>query len=338
MNRRAIFVFCLAAALCLACSSSSSGPAGPSFSQGHPPSETPPAHVTGGFSITLPDLTLKPGEEQQPCWIFPFTLTGPSHVVGGGTLTTTQGLHHGNITSRPKTGDGIRPCPMQSDTQIGGEALDVLAGGTVLFGSSTQFVGTEWQSFPPGMGYRVKDQGFEIVARMHYLNVTSQPLTLAPKYEWYTIDESTLTTELAPFAWELTNFSIPPHTQQTFAGSCNFPTGMHIVNVLPHMHKLGVEFDAAFMGGPLDGQKFLESPGYDPEKGVQQQYDPAIDLSQGNGMTMSCTWNNVTDQTVTEGVGNNEMCIIFGYAYPPAQTFSATIGGPEARQCAWIAQ
>ena len=160
------------------------------FTAGHPPARQPPANAVGGFSIQLPDVVLPPGGEVQPCYIFPLVVSGPSHVVGGATLNATPGMHHGNITTRPKTGDGIRACS-DADSAGGSEALDILNGGGVLFGSSTQIVGQEWQSFPAGMGYRIKE-GYEIVARMHYLNASAAPLTVAPSYQWYTIDESTL--------------------------------------------------------------------------------------------------------------------------------------------------
>jgi hypothetical protein len=297
------------------------------FTTGHPPTRQPPANAVGGFTIQLPDVVLPPGGEVQPCYIFPLDVTGPSHVVGGATLDATPGMHHGNITTRPKTGDGIRACS-DADSAGGSEALDILNGGGVLFGSSTQIVGQEWQSFPAGMGYRIKE-GYEIVARMHYLNASTAPLTVAPSYQWYTIDESTLQNELAPFIWEYKNFTIPAGATVTVTGDCQFPFAdhpMHLVNVLPHMHKLGIEFDAAVTGGPLDGQAFLKSPGYNPDQGVLMQYDPAVDLGAVGGVTFDCTWHNTLGQDVVEGVGINEMCMMFGYAYPPSAAYSALAG------------
>ncbi len=298
-----------------------------SFTQGKPPARQPPANAVGGFMIQLPPVTLQPGDEVQPCYIFPLDLAGPSHIVGGATLNASPGMHHGNITSRPKTGDGFRMCDA-NDVAGGSEALDVINGGTVLFASSTQITSDEWQSFPKGMGFRIKD-GFEIVARMHYLNATAAPLTVQPSYQWYTIDESTLTNELGPFIWEYKNFTIPPGATVKVTGDCTFPFDthpMHLVNVLPHMHKLGIEFDAGVTGGPNNGQNFLVSPGYNPDRGVLTQYDPAIDLSGVDGITFSCTWQNTLDITVVEGVGQNEMCMMFGYAYPPSASYSALAG------------
>ena len=323
MRRFVLSVAVLVAACGGKGTSSSSSPPPPAFSQGEAPRAAPPSHAVGGFSIQLPSITLQPGDELQPCFVFPLTVDGPSHLVGGGSLTVGKGMHHGNITTRPKTGDGIRSCDTEKDPNIiGGEGFDVLQGGSVLFGSSTQREGTEWQSFPDGHAFRIRD-GFEIVARMHYLNTTTAPLTLAPVYAWYTVDESAVVHEIAPFIWTIRDFQIPPQATKTVTGTCRIPQGMHIVNVLPHMHKLGTALTAGFLGGALDGQEFLASKGYDPVNGVIRAYDPPIDLSQGDGVTFACTWNNTLDKTITEGIGDNEMCMLFGYAWPPTATYTA---------------
>jgi hypothetical protein len=322
----------------------SGGGNAPPFPQAHPPQQQEPANVVGGFAIDLGDsglqpVVMKPGDELFPCIVFPLSITGGSHLVGGGMLTASPGMHHGNITTRPTDGmSGPHPCPGVDWTQgtIGEEALDIAAGGAVLFGSTTQIKTNEWQSFPDGMGYRIKD-GFQIVAHMHYLNATGSTLTVAPKYQWYTIDESKLTQELFPFIWELTNFSIPPHSNQSFVGACDLPPGMKIVNVLPHMHQLGTGLDAAFLGGKFDGQQWLTSPGYSTDKTLQEQYTPALDLSAGSGMTMTCTWNNTTDETIIEGTGINEMCMVFGYGWPAASAYTVKVSpGDDTKACAYI--
>lgn len=310
-----------AAALLLAGCGQGVEAAGPAFSAPARPAKEPPAHTVGGFGIELPPITLAPGEEKNPCYIFPLEIDGPSHFVGGGSLHASPGMHHGNITTRPKTGEGIRPCP-SDEGLFGGEAADVVQGGSVLFGSSTQIEVDEWQTFPEGMAFRIKD-GFEIVARMHYLNASSEPVTVAPSYQWYTIDEAALKQEIGPFIWVLGGFAIPPKSQLTYGTTCSLPSPMHLVNLLPHMHKLGVNMSAWFSGGALDGQDFLSSPGYDPERGVVVQYNPSIDLSQGSGFGFSCTWKNTLDKTIVEGQGDNEMCMMFGYAWPPESAYSA---------------
>jgi hypothetical protein len=302
-------------------------PAKPDVPKAQQGKQGPPAFVVGGFSAEAPAQTLMPGDETYPCFIVPLTLTGPSHVVGGGSLTVGAGMHHGNITARPKTGDGIRPCP-DEDTQIAGEALDIVAGGSVLFGSSTQVNGTEWRTFPDGMGFPIGDD-FEVVMRLHYLNATTAPITIQPKYEWYTIDETKVTKLLGPFIWQFSGFHIPPHSSLTVKGECNIMAPEHIVSLMPHMHALATGFTASFRGGSLDGTEFLDSPGYNPD-GVIVSYDPSLDLSQGQstiapdtGFDWTCSWDNTYDDEIVEGTGKNEMCMAFGYAWPYEAAYSA---------------
>ncbi len=321
----------LASAVTLSCSADPAAleqqPA-PEANLGSKPKALPPDNVVGGFSIQLPDLTLAPGEEGFLCWVFPLSVNGPSRIVGGGKVNTTPGLHHGNVTTRPKIGEGARPCEAMDNGRVGGEAADILAGGAVLFGSSTQFVGEEWQSFPSGNGYPIAD-GYEIVARMHYLNATSEEVVVAPRYEWFTIDETTVTRVLGPFAWELTGWEIPPMSEFTATATCTVPDNMQLVNVMPHMHQLGTAFFGEFLGGERDGERWLDSVGYDPEGGVITQYTPAIEIGQGDGVRFGCTWQNTFDKTIGEGVGDDEMCILFGYAFPYGASYSgrATANG-----------
>ncbi len=289
---------------------------------GQRPRQGPPDNIVGGFAIEVPTVSLGPGKERFPCYVFPLDVEGPSRIVGGGKLFTQRGMHHGNVTTRPKTGEGFRKCDKGDDSSFGGEAGDILNGGSVLFGSSTQIEGEEWQSFPDGMGFRVSD-GYEIVARLHYLNTTSETLEVSPRYDWYTVDESTITTELGPFAWALSGWEIAPLSSLTVSIDCRPKGPMHIVNILPHMHRLGVEMFAEFVGGPHDGERFLDSLGYDPSNGVLTQYIPAADLSEAEQFRFGCSWKNTTDKTIVEGVGDNEMCMAFGYAYPYEHAYTA---------------
>lgn len=292
----------------------------PPTPEGQKPRQAPPAFVVGGFEAQMPEMTVEPGAESYPCMIIPLELEGPSHIVGGGNVTVTKGMHHGNITARPKTGEGVRPCPPDTGA-LGGEASDILSGGSVLFGSTTQFEGTEWRTFPDGMGYPIGDD-WEIVLRMHYLNPTTEPLTLAPKYEWFTIDESEVTHLLGPFVWRYGEFEIPPHSELTVHADCPIPAPTFIVDMMPHMHKLATRFYAGFFGGPKDGELFLDTPGFNPD-GLIRSYEPALDLTGAAGFSFGCTWNNTLDKPIVEGVGDNEMCMLFGYAYPYEAAYSA---------------
>ena len=305
----------------------------PAIPVGKSPRRAKPPHDVGGFSMVMPKITLAPGEERSICWAAAMKLTGPSHMVGGGVLRVGKGLHHGNVTTRPRratTTEVAAPCGKESTGALGGEGQDVVDGGSVLFGSTTQVAGEEWQSFPEGMAFKVKD-GFEMAARMHYLNATKEPLEIAPAYEWFTVDEAKVTTELSPFFWVYKGFEMAPHTSLTVKANCTLPTPMKIVTLMPHMHKLATGFTAGFVGGPLDGKNFLESKGYDPDRGLIMQFEPAVDTAQGEGVSFSCAWENTFDKKIVEGIGDNEMCMAFGYGYPAGKVY--TLLGNQGGLC-----
>jgi hypothetical protein len=145
------------AALVACGSTKSNDPAPGSYGTTLAPTKQPPPNPVGSFSAVLPAVTLQPGEEKTPCYLFDLAPAGPSRTVGGGHIKVGPGMHHGNITTRPKTGTGTRECPAETATTFGGEGIDIVNGGAVLFASSTQLVGEEWQSFPPGYGFPIKD-------------------------------------------------------------------------------------------------------------------------------------------------------------------------------------
>lgn len=295
----------------------------PALPSGRLPVPKAPDNAVGGFAIELPAVTLQPGEEQEPCYVFPLTINGPSRLVTAAVLTTQSGMHHGNITSRAKSGEGLRTC---SGGSLGEVTSEIFNGGTVLFASSTQVHGTEWQSFPEGMAIRVPDEQ-EIVARMHYINASPKPVTIAPRYQWYTIAESDLKQRLAPFAWSYLDFHIPPHSPLTVSADCALTRPMYVVQALPHMHALGRRMTIGLSGGPRDGQLLMDNDTYGTRgESDIRQWDPGVDLSQGGlgtGFSFSCSWYNTFDKVIQEGVGDNEMCIIFGYAYPPENAVTA---------------
>jgi hypothetical protein len=295
----------------------------PALTSGRPPVLRKPDNAVGGFFMEIPEMTLLPGEEKEPCYLFPLEIAGPSRLVNAAVVTTQAGLHHGNITTRHKSGDGVRTCKSGTQEDL---AIEIANGGTVLFASSTQVRGTEWQRFAEGMAFRVPDDQ-EIVARMHYINATDKPIKISPRYEWFTVAESDLKQRLAPFAWTYMKFHIPPKSSLTVFGDCPLPRPMHLVQTLPHMHGLGRRFTLSLSGGPRHGELILDNDSYGARGETDiRLYDPAIDLTQGglgNGARFSCTWENTFDKVIEYGVGDNEMCILFGYAYPPENTFSA---------------
>ena len=109
---------------------------------------------------------------------------------------------------------------------------------------------------------------------------------------------------------------------------------MHMVQILPHMHALGVALPelpgraAGWAGDPgPDKLRRARRDGYPPVS-ARRRAEPG---RQGNGIRFACNWENPFDKVIEFGVGDNEMCIAFGYAYPPQNAASA--GASEDVDC-----
>jgi len=81
--------------------------------------------------------------------------------------------------------------------------------------------------------------------------------------------------------------------------------------VLPHYHEMGNYFRLEIMGGPRDGEALLELADFNAEaNGVT--FDPPVDLTGSLGLRVTCGFNNITDEEVGYGIGDQEMCEFLG--------------------------
>lgn len=280
-----------------------------------------PEPPKSGFRIVAPPRKVMPGGEIDTCvaWPYPkFT----NHVVYAARLYTTPGLHHSNVITKivePEQG----PNPYPKCHPGAADAFSQLPNTIpdVLFANSTQIEGTEKTSFPVGMGFKV-DPTREIVTSIHYLNATAEEMTIEVAYDFFTMPESELVTEVAPFVLQVNDFLIPPHSTGDVGSECDVFGGT-VVQMMPHTHKYLQRFDVSFV---TDGvaTPILEQGAFDTESDIHF-YDPGLDLTNVQKMRFNCTFENTTDHDIVYGTGvgeaENEMCILFGYVYPVRQQF-----------------
>ena len=284
----------------------------------------PPQHLDmpeppkSGFRLIAPPRLVQPGEEIDTCVSWPYPSL-QNKVIYSARIYTTPGLHHSNMVAKPVAADlGKNPYPACNPgaadpfSNIGDGLPDV------LFGNSTQVVGAETLTFPPGMGYTV-DTTREISTDIHYLNATGEPMVVEVAYDFFTMPPERLVDEVAPFLMQVNDFLVPPHETGTVGATCDV-FGGRVVSMMPHTHKLATEFTVDFV--PLEGaeERVLEDGAYDPESDIRV-FDPPLDLEPIDKVRFTCTFDNTTDHDVTYGLGENEMCILFGYVTPVRSQF-----------------
>ena len=287
--------------------------------------ELPPPPKSG-FRLIMDPMTLEPYADITTCnsWQLP---EFENRAIYTSVLHTTMGLHHGNMYA-VKLQDGVEPEPSPGCTpgaagHIGLNVNEVLNGDManldipeVLFASSTQVVGDEFIAFNDGTAFRL-EEGRQIVLDTHVYNPTDQPITVEVAYDFYTMPDEKVTQEVAPFTFLWMDFELPPNQESSLEATCDW-FGGDVNAIMPHMHQWGTQYDVDYLRG--DGST-LVSPysksGVEMPESDLQMYSPAISTAQATQVRFTCEYFNPFDHQMCNGVGENEMCFLFGYVSPP---------------------
>ena len=279
-----------------------------------------PEPPKSGFRLIAPPRPMKAGQEIDTCISWPIPDVA-RNVIYSARLYTTPGLHHSNVVAKPIDLDlGENPYPACNPGA--GDPFSQIGQGIpdVLFANSTQVVGEETLTFPVGMGYPI-DVTREVSTDFHLLNAGGDAEVVEVAYDFFTMDPADLQMEVAPFMMQVNDFLIPPHTTKTIGSTCNV-FGGNVITMMPHTHKLAQAFTVDLIPDQGAEQRVLDDGAFDPESDIHH-FDPPLDLTGIAKARFECTFDNTTDHDVVYGIGENEMCILFGYVYPAIKQFVA---------------
>ncbi|NJK32419.1 MAG: hypothetical protein HC927_08415, partial [Deltaproteobacteria bacterium] len=262
-------------------------------------------------------IILAPFEESLPCISWTIENDEPLYVQGV-TLANTGGFHHSNGFVVPEElydgPDGVWSCKDR-----GFNTIEAATQGTVLFAQSTQSW-VEEQRFNPRAVIKIPAR-HRVVAELHMLNLSPSELDAALRISLELIHPKDVDVVLTPFAYQYTDLEIPPMGESRFVAECDdfmqkaAPNGAtYAVHwLLPHYHYLGNYFSVEVIGGPKDGQVLHQIDGFGASP-VGKRFDPPIDISDADGIRLTCGYDNWTDKLIGWGNGDQEMCIAFGFA------------------------
>ena len=94
--------------------------------------------------------------------------------------------------------------------------------------------------------------------------------------------------------------------------------------LMPHTHDKIRRFSVDLVYADASTERVMDQEGYDLDSDIASFPDP-LDLTDVRKIRYACDFENTTDQTVTYGIGANEMCILFGYVHPPEKQFAAFV-------------
>ena len=177
---------------------------------------------------------------------------------------------------------------------------------TLLFASG---VGSDDFVFPEGVGIRVP-AGRQLLLNVHLFNPTEDTLTGT---SGVAVKTAPAVDEEAEFTFAGTiNISIPDGaTGHTESGTCTVAADATILNWWPHMHQLGTHMLVEVNGETVHDEPFVFTE--------QKNYPTSRQVSQGDQIQVTCTYDNDTGGTVGFGDSSNkEMCFVGFYRYPKA--------------------
>jgi hypothetical protein len=234
-------------------------------------------------------------------------------------LETSGGYHHSNWLFAPDTKyvgpDGLWKC-----ADRGYSELDAAVAGGVLFAQSTQ-AKRQVQKFPDGVAVRLPPHA-RIVGGVHLYNTSSEPLDTTLQLSIYTLPVSDVRVPLAPFRLSYLDLTIPPMAISEFSSACDLAGAlpgdastldMDLYYVLPHYHSLGHSFHLEIFGGENDGKAIYDLGAFDGEA-HGTPFDPPVSMSGAKGFRFSCGYENPRSVQVGWGIGDQEMCVLLGFA------------------------
>jgi hypothetical protein len=232
-------------------------------------------------------------------------------------LTTGPGFHHSNWFWVPDTRfvgeDGTWRC---NDRNYD-EAVAGLEGG-VLFAQSTQ-AQHEVQQFPPG-AVTVVPPHSRIIAGTHLLNTSDEMLSLSLTLTITALAEPTQ--KLTPMSLVNRSISLPPLRKSRMTMDCDMDKASRNVTGLPatysfyyalaHYHELGrgLGLEGVRSDGTVTTIFSTQNAVGDALGGT---IAPAFSLEGYPTLRFYCDFDNPRNETVTWGVGDQEMCTFLAW-------------------------
>jgi hypothetical protein len=250
-----------------------------------------------------------------------WTMNNDSELWVDTVSTATDGFfHHSNWFWVPEE-RFVLPDGNWSCAENGFDELIAAVVGGVIFAQSTQ-TDAESQQFQPGAAIRIPPRA-RIIANAHLLNTSPAPVETHVQLRLDTVPEEKVKTKLTYFRLNYSDLKIPAQSRSEHAGSCDFrapyektfgdPFSMKLHYVLPHYHALGDLFRLSVHGGANDGEVLHEIANSYGEP-LGHTFAEPIDLGAADGLTFTCGYTNQRAEEVGFGIGDQEMCVMLGFA------------------------
>lgn len=309
--------------------------------------EPPAPPPTGeGYQLYLPPFKIEPGTEREVYYATQIKDENGNPVEGDIFINRVEifypaGSHHFILYRFTEEGmakgllnNGIVPeiavDPGDTFRELDTDDPDPVFG---YFGVDRLFVvGTQTDdtlfAFPEGVGLRLPgDTVYDL--NSHYINLLGDETLIGETYvNIYTIPEEEVEYEAVEIFVSNRGINVPPGTtrvakmtwyvEDELQKRDHAPgTELSVFLLTSHMHRHGELFE---INQESSGDLLHRSIAYD--NAPINLYDPVLRLGPDDGLRFQCTHNNYdTSEPLIFGLtSEDEMCIIFGYYYIPAES------------------
>jgi len=269
------------------------------------------AAPSGRVVHAMKPFELEGSEETMSCYSWTVDNDVPLYVDAV-TFQNEGSFHHSNWFVVPEDvypgDDGFWPCAERDFNDV-----SAALSGTVLFAQSTQ-ARLETMDFADGAVIRIPPRS-KIVAGIHLLNLGPDARETAG---WMSLDilhPGLVDTVLSPMLFTYRDLNIPPHSVSAFKAACQAPNGqpLEVHYVLPHYHRTGIEAQLSlYADGDMEPTLVLDHQGFSGSS-MGQTFDPPLVFDSFRAAEFSCTYDNPHDETLTWGIGINEMCVLLAF-------------------------
>jgi len=278
-----------------------------------PPSGPPPIKV----SITIPQVM--PGIEATECLQIKAPNTTPVNISRVHNVLT-NGSHHFILTAINEA--SAKEAPLAPCSGFRG----AIRGAPLTI---TQKHDDE-HVLPEGIAYKLAANQI-LHLEMHYINLTDKPLDIIATANLYPAASDANLQEAAVLLVGTADINIAPLSKHETAPKFQkLPAGMDGVKfyaITGHTHRFGTRVKVSSATGPGAAGGLLYDPeNFNWEAPETKPLQPTVEIPNGGGFMIQCSWNNTSDQTLTWGESAlEEMCFFWGYYYPRKPVVSIVV-------------
>ena len=281
-----------------------------------PPEFTPLNPPEKGIQLHIKPFEVKPNYEREFFQYTDLNIDGDIYA-NRIEIEMRSGSHHFILYSFDKNinNSNIPEYDIKRDLRFEDGTMNVQTLRTMQYHEF--FSGTQWPrmdyNLPPGVAFKLNSK-FGIDQNAHYVNRSDSIIIGEVFTNIHTVDRSEVEKVANIINWSNQEILLPPRKVTTLNKSFITDAPIYIGQLFSHAHEKMTEFVVKIKGGERNGELVYWTDDWEHPPIIN--YDPPIQLNNGEGLELIATYDNQEDRFITFGfLSTDEMMILFGWYY-----------------------